>query len=78
MGLADAGCAEDDDVLAVLNEVAGGQRLELLLVERGLVGVVETVQALQKGKAGQAGAHGDGLGSLGGELLGEQLVGAYP
>ena len=78
MGLADAGCAEDDDVLAVLNEVAGGQRLEQLLVERGLVGVVETVQALQKGKAGQAGAHGDGLGSLGGELLGEQLVGAYP
>jgi hypothetical protein len=34
MGLADAGRPEDHEVLAVLGEVAAGQRLDLFLVDR--------------------------------------------
>jgi len=37
MGFADAGRPEQDDILPVLDEVAGGEGLDLLLVERGLV-----------------------------------------
>src|SRR5207249_8166870 len=37
VGFADAGRAEQDDIFPVLDEVAGGERLDLLLVERGLV-----------------------------------------
>src|SRR5437773_6361095 len=61
VGFADAGRAEQDDIFPVLDEVAGGERLDLLLVERGLVAEVEGLEALDEGKAGQARAHGDVL-----------------
>src|SRR5262245_2672165 len=74
MGLPDAGRAEDHQVLGVLDEVTGAQRLDLLLVEGGLVAEVEALQALDEGEAGQLSAHADVLGGLGGDLLGEDLV----
>src|SRR5437867_6514345 len=74
VGFADAGRAEQDDIFPVLDEVAGGERLDLLLVERGLVAEVEGLEALDEGKAGQARAHGDVLGGLGGHFLGEHEV----
>jgi hypothetical protein len=46
VALADAGRAEDDDVLAVFDEVAGGEVVDLLLVERGLVCEVELLEAV--------------------------------
>ena len=58
----------------MLDEVAGAQGLDLLLVERGLVAEIEGIQAFDKGEAGEMGAHGDVLGRLGGHLLGEDLV----
>ena len=68
------GGPEDDNVVAVLDEVAGGERLDLLLVDGGLVGEVELLEALDEREAGQAGAHGDVLGGLGGDFLGEHLL----
>ena len=58
----------------MLDEVAGAQGLDLLLVERGLVAEVEGLQALHEGEAGQVGPHGDVLGGLGGDLFGEEPV----
>ena len=58
----------------MLHEVAARQGLDLLLVERGLVAKVEGVQPLDEGEAGEVGAHGDVLGGLRGNLLGEDLV----
>ena len=69
VALADAGRSQDDDVLAVLDEVAGAESGDLLLVERGLVGEVEGVEPLDEGEAGEAGAHGDVLCRLGADLL---------
>jgi len=74
MRLADPGWAEQHDICAVLDEVATGERLDLLLVERGLVAEVEGLEALDEREAGQARTHGDVLGGLGGDLLGEHEV----
>jgi len=74
VGLADAGGPEQDDILAVLDKVTAAERLDLLLVERGLIAEVEGVQALHEGEARQVGPHGDVLGRLRGDLLGEQGV----
>ena len=49
------------------------ERLDLLLVERGLVAEVEGLQALHEGEARQVGAHGDVLGRLRGDLFGEHV-----
>jgi hypothetical protein len=74
VGLADAGRTEQDDILAVLDEVTAAERLDLFRVERWLVAEIEGVQALHEGEARQVRAHGDVLGRLGGDLLGEQGV----
>src|SRR5262245_42565644 len=74
MGLPHARRAEDHQVLAVLHEVAGAQRLNLLLVDGGLLGEVEALQALDEGEARELGAHGDMLGRLGSDFLAENLV----
>src|SRR5262245_3358771 len=74
VGFAHAGRAEDHQVLAVLHKVAGAQCLDLLLVDGGLVGEVEALQALDEGEAGELGAHADMLGRLGSDFLGEDLV----
>ncbi len=74
VGLADARRAEDDDVLAMLDEMATGEILQLLFVQRRLVAEVEGVEALDEREARQVGAHGDVLGGLGGDLLGQQLI----
>jgi hypothetical protein len=58
----------------VLDEVAGAQGRDLLLVERGLVAEIERIQAFDKGEAGEMGAHGDVLGRFGGHLLGEDVL----
>jgi len=73
-GLADARRAEDEEILAVLEEVAGGERLELLLVERGLVAEVERLEPLHEGEPGQRGPHRDVLGGLRPDLLTEKAV----
>src|SRR5438477_8181221 len=62
LGLADAGGPEQDDILAVLDEVTAAERLDLLLVERRLIAEVEGAQALHEGEARQVGPHGDVLG----------------
>ena len=74
MRLADARRPEEDDILAVLDKVTAAEGLDLLLVERGLVAEVEGLQALDEGEARQVRPHGDVLGRLGGDLLGEQRV----
>ena len=61
MRLADAGRAEQHDVLAVLDEVTAGQRLQLLPVDRGLVAEVERIEALDEREPCEAGAHRDVL-----------------
>jgi len=58
----------------VLDEVAGGELQDLLLVDRGLVGEIEGLQRFDEGEAGHGGAHGDVLGGLGGHFLGEHLI----
>ena len=63
-----------EQILAVLDEVAGREGLDLLLVERGLVGELEGVEALHEGEAREVGAHGDVLLALGGDLLAEHGV----
>jgi hypothetical protein len=47
------GGPQDYAVLAVLDEVAGGERLHLLLVERRLLAEVEGVQGLHEREAGR-------------------------
>lgn len=47
-GLADAGRAEDHDVLTMLDEVAVGELLDLLLVHRRLVAEVKSIQPLSR------------------------------
>src|SRR2546426_7170846 len=58
MRLADARGPQQHDVLAVLDEVAAGERLQLLAIDRGLVAEVERIEALHEREARQAGAHG--------------------
>ena len=74
MRFADAGRAEQTEILAVLDEVTGAEGLDLLLVEPGLVGEVEALQALDEGEAGQVRPHRDVLGGLGGDLFAEDQV----
>ena len=72
--LADAGRAEHDDVVAVLDEVAARECLHLLPVDRGLVAEVEGLQRLDEREARHGGAHGDVLARLGRHLLAEHLL----
>jgi hypothetical protein len=58
----------------MLDEVTGRQGLDLFLVDQGLVTKIERLQALDEGKAGELSAHGDVLGRLGRDLLGEDAV----
>jgi hypothetical protein len=68
--LAHAGRAEQDDVLAVRDEPAGGQVLDPLAVDRGLEGEVEVLDRLDERELGHRGAHGDVLLLLGGDFPG--------
>jgi hypothetical protein len=68
------GGPEHDDVVAVLDEVAAGQLLHLLAVDRGLVVEVEGLQRLDEREARHRRAHGDVLARLGGHLLAEHLL----
>ena len=74
MGLADPGRAQQTQIVALLQELAGAEGLQLLLVQAGLVGEVEALQAFDEGEAGQVRPHGDVLGRLGGHLLAEEQV----
>src|SRR5262245_62690387 len=74
MGLADPERPEDEDVIAVLDEVAAGEHLHLLPVDRGLVAEVEGLQGFHEREAGHRGAHGDVLARLGRDLLGQDLL----
>ena len=74
MRLAAARRAKQDNVLAVLDEMAGREGLDLLFVERGLVAEVEGLEALDEREARQARPHGDVLGGLGGHFLGEDEI----
>src|SRR2546426_181070 len=74
VGLPDAGWTEEDDILAVLDEVTAAQGLDLLLVERGLVAEVEGLQALHEGEARQVRPHRDVLGRLRGHFFSEERV----
>jgi hypothetical protein len=74
MAFADAGRPEQHDVLAVLDEVAGRDLLQVLLIQRGLVGKVEGLQALHEREAGETGAHRDVLFGLGGHFFAQHLV----
>src|SRR5262249_39051609 len=74
VGLAHPGRAEDEEILAVLEEVARGQCLDLLLVEGGLVGEVEGLEALHEREASERRPHRDVLGGLRRDLLAEEPV----
>ena len=74
VGFADPGRAEEDDVLAMFDEVAAAEHLELLLVQRGLIAEVEGLETLHEGEARQVGPHRDVLGGLRGDLFGEERV----
>ena len=74
VGLSDSGRPQQDDVLAVGDEAAGGQLLDLLLVDGGLEGKVEALQGLDEGKPSHGGPHGDVLLRLGSDLLGQQPI----
>jgi hypothetical protein len=58
----------------VLDEVTGRHLLDLLLIQRGLVGKVERLQALHEREAGETGAHGDVLFGLGRHFFAQHLV----
>src|SRR5262249_7974437 len=73
MGFAHAGRAENHEVLAVLDEVAGAQRLDLLLVDRGLVAESDAPEAFDERDAGQLVPYADVLGVLAAALLVENL-----
>jgi len=53
VGLADAGRAEQDDVLGALDEAQAGELPDLLAVDRGLEVEVELIEALDPGQPGQ-------------------------
>ena len=72
--LADTGRSQDDDVLAVLDEVAVGEVAQLFFIQGRLVAEVEGIEAFDEREARHVGAHGDVPGGLGAEFLGEQLV----
>lgn len=74
MTLADPRGPEQHDILAVLDEVARGHLLNLLLIQRGLVTEVEDLQALHKRKPGETRAHRDVLGSFGGDFFTEHVI----
>ena len=59
---------------AVLDEVTARQRLDLLLVDRGLVAEVEGVETFDEGEARQVRTHGHVLGRLRCDFFGEQGV----
>jgi hypothetical protein len=54
------------------DEAAGGQRLQLLTIHRGLEANVETCAGLAIGEAGHDGAHRDMRFRLGRDLFGQQ------
>jgi len=58
----------------MLDEVAAGERLHLLLVNRRLVAEVEGLQRLHEWEAGHGGAHGHVLAGLGGNFFGQHLL----
>lgn len=70
--LAHTGRSQDDNVLAVLDEMAVGQLLDLLFVYRGLIAELERVQALYERESRQVRAHRDVLGRLCLHFFGKQ------
>ncbi len=58
----------------MLDEVAAGESLHLLLVDRRMVGEIEGLQGFDERKAGHGGAHRYVLTGLGSDFLGEDLV----
>jgi hypothetical protein len=74
VGLADAGRAEDEDVLR-LGDVAAHRELpDELLVHRGLKLEVEVLEHLHGREVGDLDAHGDPLALLGPDLLAQDDV----
>src|SRR5437667_965551 len=74
MRFAEAGWSEQDHVLAVFDESAGAQRLDLLPVDRRLIPELERLEALDERKARQTGPHRDVLGRLRRDLFCQHLV----
>jgi len=74
VGLADAGRAEQDDVLAVGDEATRRELLNEPLVERRLEREVEIVERLDRGEVRNLHAHGDALAVLGVHLVAQELV----
>ncbi len=72
MAFAHPGRTQDHEILAVPDEVTRGQLLNLLFIQRRLVGEVEGLQTLHERESGETGAHG--LGGLVGDFFAEHLV----
>ena len=62
---------EEEDVLPRLHEPAGGEGLDLLLLQRRLAAEVEGRECPPEGEVGQAGPHGDELLGLRGDAPGQ-------
>ena len=58
----------------MFDEVAAGERLDLIAVDRWLIAELEGLEALHEREAREAGAHGDVLRRLGRHLLGQQSI----
>ena len=74
VGLADAGRAQEDDILGVLQEAHGSQFQDLALVNGGLETEVEVLKGLAHGDAGHADLVLVGAAALAGSLLREDVI----
>ena len=69
MRLADAGRAEEQDILGLGDEAAGGELANQPLIDGGLEFEVELFERLHRREVRDLDAHGDALALLGGDLL---------
>jgi hypothetical protein len=74
VGFADAGRAEDEDVLGLTHVTAGGQLAHQPGVDRRLEFEVEVVEGFDGREVRDLDAHGDAFALLGANLLLEQMV----
>jgi len=74
VGLADPGRAQEQDVVGIGDEPAGGQLLDHLGVDRRLELEVEAVEGLLEREAGHGGLHGRVPFVLGGDLTAEDVL----
>jgi hypothetical protein len=74
VGFADAGRAQQDDVAALMKKAAGGELVEEPFIERGLLGEIETGEALLIGQVGELEVKANGFVVPAAEFALEQVA----